>query len=320
MQSDRQIGFRWRERCLACICILLLAACAPLPDGQGGYIALFVLPVTPTAMPALQDTPEATATAPVETPPPIATATPTGPRILGDNPNAPLIAIDPGHGGRDVGAVHRDAQGRVDWRESEVNLQMALRLRDLLLARGYRVFLTREDDRALNAAGEDVNGDGITDHADELQARVDAINAVGADLLLSIHQNSFYFGPGDPAEDVGGTMTLYCRDRDFGDKNLRLARLVQAEVLRAFGNYGYAIRDRGVVADTNLEVPGSSGAYLVLLGPESERIARPSQMPGALCEVLFITNPVEAKLARDPILIARLAIAFADAVDAYFMP
>ncbi|MBM3190587.1 MAG: N-acetylmuramoyl-L-alanine amidase, partial [Chloroflexi bacterium] len=177
--------------------------------------------------------------------------------------------------------------------------------------------LTRENDRALNPEWTDINKDGKRDHADELQARVDVINEARADVLLSLHHNAFYDSRGRPAQDVGGAMTLYCQDREFGAENLRLARLVQDAVLQAFADYGYRIRDRGVVADSTLEVPGASGQYLVLLGPESKRIARPSEMPGALCEVLFLTHQREAELAQDPVMQERLAIALADALDAY---
>ena len=84
-----------------------------------------------------------------------------------------------------MGARHFDQDGQMDFSESEVNLALATRTRDLLLKRGYRVLLTRGGDYLLNRGRRDINGDGQIDHVDESQARVDMINAARADLLLS---------------------------------------------------------------------------------------------------------------------------------------
>ncbi|MBC7257307.1 MAG: N-acetylmuramoyl-L-alanine amidase, partial [Chloroflexi bacterium] len=75
----------------------------------------------PTALPSL--TPTAT---------PLLTPTPE-PAVWG-----PLVVIDAGHGGKDLGARHFDETGHMDFYEAQVNLDLALRVRDLLIARGYR--------------------------------------------------------------------------------------------------------------------------------------------------------------------------------------
>ncbi|MFP3897075.1 MAG: N-acetylmuramoyl-L-alanine amidase [Anaerolineales bacterium] len=229
-----------------------------------------------------------------------------------------LVAIDAGHGGRDLGACRLDDEGRLDFTESEVNLDIALRIAEVLRGRGYQVLLTRDGDYLLNAEERDVNGDGRVSPLDENQARVDLVNAAGADLLLSIHQNAFALDDGSPVQDVGGAVTFYCADRSFSDKSLRFAKLVQEAVLGAFHDVGYGIRDRGVMEDLVLEELGKPGSYLVLLGPETERIVRPCQVPGALSEPLFITHRREAELARDRAFLDRLATAYADAICRYF--
>lgn len=206
----------------------------------------------------------------------------------------------------------------MDLTESEVNLALALRVRDRLVARGFRVLLTRDGDYLLNEDGKDVNGSGEADYVDEAQARVDLVNRSGADLLLSIHQNAFYWKNGQPAEDVGGTVTFYNAERPFSDDSLRFARLVQGSLIAAFRSLGYESRDRGVERDEVLRTPGEPGAHLILLGPKSERIARPCQVPGVLSETLFLTHSREAELARDPKALDALATGYADAVSAYF--
>lgn len=255
---------------------------------------------TPTAQPSPTPSPTRTAIAmPTTTPLP------------------PLIVLDPGHGGIDLGARHFDANGHMDFHESEVNLDIALRVRDLLLARGYRVLLTRDGDYRLFDE-QDVNGDGEVTHIDEVQARIDLANEAGADLLLSIHQNAYERADGGYVGDVGGMVVYYCADRPFSERSALLAQLVHARILEAFGDLGHDVRDRGVWDDAILQEAGEPGKHIVLLGPESERTARPSEMPGVLSETLFITHDLEAQLARDPAALDRFALAYADAIDAYW--
>jgi len=264
-------------------------------------------PSTRIAQPSITPTPSVTLTP---------SLTPTTAPSKEPTPSHPLIVIDPGHGGPDLGARHFDAQGHMDWTEAEVNLDVALRLRDILVQRGYHVLLTRDGDYQLNKDGGDINGDGHVEYVvDETQARVDIINASGADLLLAIHQNAFY---GQGAQDVGGTVTYYCADRPFSDRNLRFAELVQGEIVKAFKSLGYEIRDRGVRTDLELQTADHPGRYMILLGPKTERIVRPCQVPGALSEALFITHKREAQFARDPAALDAMARAFANAICAYF--
>jgi N-acetylmuramoyl-L-alanine amidase len=91
--------------------------------------------------------------------------------------NPKLIAIDPGHGGSDPGTVRNGTS------EKSLTLDMARRLRDILIARGWQVVMTRTDDRDVFAPDDSAR--------DELQARDDVANARGARLLVSIHVNSY---------------------------------------------------------------------------------------------------------------------------------
>jgi len=308
-------------------CALTLVACSsgpisePLLDSSPTISQPTNLPPTRaphTAIPTAQSVALPTATqAPTATSTPIPFLSPL-PTSLPEPTSRPyVIALDAGHGGRDLGAIHRDVTGHMDYTESEVNLDLVLRLRDLLEAEGLVAYLTRDADEALNEPRLDVNGNGIIDHVDESQARVDAVNARGADLLLSIHQNAFYTADGEAAHDVGGTVTFYCADRPFADKSLRFAELIQEHLIAALNDLGHDARDRGVEDDLVLYVEGELGSHLILLGPVAERIVRPSTMPGALSETLFLTHAREGELARDPAALDRLARAYADAVLAY---
>lgn len=231
-------------------------------------------------------------------------------------PLPPLVAIDAGHGGRDFGGRHFDADGHMDFSEKEANLAIVLKIAERVRAAGYRVLLTRDGDYRINSEQRpDLNEDGEVDSADEVLARVDLVNEAGADLLLSIHQNAYY---GADAQDVGGTQTLYCAERPFSDDSYRFACLVHEKLLVAFSQMGYETRDRGVMPDANLEVPGAKGDYLILFGPLTERISIPSKMPGVLSETLFVTNDVEAELLQRADVQDALADAYAAAVTGYF--
>ena len=60
--------------------------------------------------------------------------------------------------------------------------------------------------------------------------------------------------------------------------------------------------------------------HLVLLGPAISGRLRPTQMPGALNEVFFLTNPAEATAATDPSVQDLVASGYAQAVIHYFAP
>ncbi len=250
-----------------------------------------------------------------------ATATPT---IVIANPSEhraalpKLIAVDPGHGGKDLGARHFGLDGNMDFHESTIVLEIALRLETELRRRGYRVLLVRDGDYLPNSSGEDLNEDGEFTYRDDLLWRVRMINEAGADLLLSLHQNAWAYPDEALVRVTGGCTTYYCPDREFGEDNWRLANLVHERVLAAIQGIDYEPFDRGVQDDNTLAVPGESGEHLILLGPQDDVIKWSSQMPGALNEPFFITCDAEADLMRRDDVQSALAIAYADAVDAYF--
>ncbi len=130
--------------------------------------------------------------------------------------NPRLIVIDPGHGGSDRGTVH----GGVS--EASLTLDMAKRLRDILVAQGWQVKLTHDTDVDVYAPNDSAH--------DELQARVNIANAAGARLFVSVHANAFInSGP-------YGT-TLYITKPD----DVALARVVETHL------EGDGTKDDGVV-------------------------------------------------------------------------
>lgn len=219
---------------------------------------------------------------------------------------APLVAIDPGHGSNDWGTSGSGGGKRLI--EKELTLALSRQTSDLLKQAGYRTLLLRTDDTAVNAAGQDRNGDGKLDLADELQARADKANEAGAAILLSVHFN------GSTDRSLRGPEVYYSAARPFAAENRRLADTVMAAITRRLGEVGRPVTPRGVLRDSVL------GGSLFLLGPKGGRIARPSAMPGILIEGLFLTNDEDAALVADPAAQKALARAFADGVASYLGP
>jgi N-acetylmuramoyl-L-alanine amidase len=167
------------------------------------------------------------------------------------------IVLDPGHGGSFRGAL-----GVHGLAEADVNLGVALRLRDLLAGHGAQVLLTRDRDRDfLTSADSSLRAD--------LTERVRLAAAFEPDLFVSIHHNA------DPrgAHDVNETQTYY----KFGDEgpSLDAAQDVHRALARNVG-----------IATTRI-VPGN---FYVL---------RNSDAPALLTETSYVTDPdVEKRLRR----------------------
>lgn len=101
-----------------------------------------------------------------------------------------IIILDPGHGGADGGASGAD--GTV---EKELNLQIALKVQNLLQQSGCTVFMTRSDDRSLSTIEDEINK--MRKVAD-LNNRREMVDELEVEAFVSIHMNTFqdsqYFG------------------------------------------------------------------------------------------------------------------------------
>ncbi|MGD6991575.1 SH3 domain-containing protein [Sutcliffiella horikoshii] len=145
-----------------------------------------------------------------------------------------VIVIDPGHGGRDVGAI--GAQGTF---EKDLTLRTSLLLQDKLKAAGATVYMTRMSDTSV-----------------PLQSRPQMANYHGADAFLSIHYDSI------DDSSVTGTTTYY-----YGSSDKDLADSVHSSLVQ-FTN----LRDREVRQENYLVLRESMQPSLLLeLGYISNR-------------------------------------------------
>lgn len=170
------------------------------------------------------------------------------------------IVLDAGHGGPDGGAVSK--QGII---EKDINLAVALYLRDYLQQAGAIVVMTREVDRDL--AEPDTKGYSKR-KTEDLKKRVRFIEEQQAKMLVSIHMNSI------PSPRWRGAQTFYYLNNG---NSANLADLIQEELRRNLEN-------------TDRVAKQSDKPVYVL---EALKI------PAVLVEVGFLSNPEEAALLGD---------------------
>jgi N-acetylmuramoyl-L-alanine amidase len=232
------------------------------------------------------------------------------------------IFVDPGHGGVDSGTSGSTSAGSTVY-EKDLTLATGLDLLPLLRDDGYRVVMSRVDDRLLVPLNPNTLSDGVLtdlgEHDDGL-ARIACANAAQASVLVAIHFDAF----SDPS--VGGAETIYDSARTFSTQNLHLGTLVQQALLSQFAADGWAVPDRGVVDDIAAGTPaltpaGAAYGHLVELGPAAPGyVDHPSRMPGVLIEPLFLSDPTEADIAASVKGQLAIAHALAGAVKAFLSP
>ena len=229
---------------------------------------------------------------------------------------ARTVFLDAGHGGLDPGGVGYTSNG-TQVSEAPVNLRIELLTAAILRVHGYRVVVSRTGPSGVARLGPgDVTGSLLTPagvHAD-VAARDICANKAGADLLVGIYMNA---GGGE------GSLTAYDPSRPFAAASLRFATLLQHNVLSRLNAAGLDIPDDGVVSDVGLGsgLTAADMAYdhLLLLGPAKPGyFTAPSQMPGALIEPLYVSDPFEAAVAASPSGQHLIAAGIAAAVERYF--
>ena len=159
------------------------------------------------------------------------------------------IVIDAGHGGRDGGAI-----GSSGVTESELNLKYAKELKSLCEDFGIGVVMTRSDMNGL------YDESAPNKKKSEMERRKNIINTSNADLMISIHMNSF------PLPSSSGAYVFYANGSDEG---YSLAKSVQTSLCQSFDNAREYV---------------SVGDYFVL---------NYSSIPSVLVECGFLSNPQE---------------------------
>jgi len=160
------------------------------------------------------------------------------------------ILLDPGHGGRDPGAIGTSPQGEEIY-ESHLNLQIASRLKELLIQAGANVGMTRETDKYLDK-----------------YERVAIANEGEIDIFLSIHNNS------SDSSWIHGTTTYYydkmtaqgeSLEELYGIQSGEMAEFVQqylSQILGTKDNGAVSYPQLAVLNKTSMPAIVVEGAYL----------------------------------------------------------
>lgn len=167
------------------------------------------------------------------------------------------IVIDAGHGGSDPGKV-----GVNDALEKDINLALALRLKDLLEQKGIDVVLTRDSDEGLYAV------DATNKKASDMQKRCEIISDANPIFTISIHQNSY------PSEEVSGAQVFYYGQSKDGET---LANILQNSLISR-------------VDPNNKRIAKANDSYYLL---------KKTPTPTVIVECGFLSSPVEADLLLD---------------------
>jgi N-acetylmuramoyl-L-alanine amidase len=230
-----------------------------------------------------------------------------GSEVTGNPKGGPTVLVDAGHGGREIGASYTFPDGAT-LVEKDLNLKVAGKVAQLLRQSGIGVVQSRAADSQVNGS-KDLTGDDKVNLSDDLQGRVDLANQAKASLMLSVHFN----GVTDPTKR--GTQVFYADGRPFSARSRALAELAQSNLVRYLRDAGHQTVDRKATPDS-LVLGRDSHFYL--LGPGSEVIRRPSEMPGIIGEALYVTNEEDARALRQERVLDAIARAYVDSVKAYF--
>ena len=193
--------------------------------------------------------------------------------------HAPVIIIDPGHGGVDGGAV--GVEGIL---EKDINLEVSFILRDLFVLGGFEVVMTREDDISIH----DPDATTIRQKKrSDLHNRLELTERFTENIFISIHQNKF----GDASQR--GAQVFYGPNHPGSEP---LAKTLQRNIAAMMQPENRREHKRG-------------GDNLFLIYR--------ARSPAVLVEGGFLSNTEDAQNLSDPEYQARLAFAIFGSVMEY---
>ena len=197
-------------------------------------------------------------------------------RTMATTDNSKTILVDAGHGGADPGMI-----GVGGLEEKGINLQIAMKLREILEKKGFTVIMTREEDKGL------YDEESRNQKAQDMQRRIALVKECKPVLCISIHQNSYQ----DSA--VYGPQVFYYEDSVQGKS---LAELIQEKL------------------NTRLDVKRPR----VAKGNKTYYLLKRSESVLNIVECGFLTNPQEAELLQTDEYQLKVADAISEGIDAYF--
>lgn len=167
-----------------------------------------------------------------------------------------VIVIDAGHGGFDAGASDNGLQ------EKDINLDVALRLREYIEQGGGMAIMTRTED--VSTAAADKNGKSAKQS--DLEERKNLAQTSGADIFVSIHMNKF------PQPQYHGAQVFYAVEPEGSKK---LGEEIQQSL-------------KDILQDGNTRMAKKTDGSVFIL--------KNTSIPSVIVECGFLSNAQEAKL------------------------
>ena len=195
------------------------------------------------------------------------------------------IILDAGHGGIDPGSINNDNTVL----EKDVNLEITLKLRELLESSGALVILTREDDSSLYT--EDGKKTIRQKYNENLKNRKKIITESDADMFISIHMNALTGVKN--ASKYYGAQTFYPSGKEDSAK---LSKYIQRELKRV------------VDKTNNREIKPREDLYLL----------KENEIPSTLIECGFLSNEKESKLLSSEKYQEKIAWSIYAGIQKYF--
>lgn len=189
------------------------------------------------------------------------------------------IVIDAGHGGEDGGATSENGIS-----EAQINLKIALNLQKLLEQSGANVILTRSDENAIY----DLDKKTLREKkVSDIKNRVKIGNNSSADIFVSIHLNKI------PQNQYSGWQTFY---KDGNEQGKELATSIQNNL-------------NETIQKENKRVPMKiSNVYII----------KQVEIPTAIVECGFLSNPEEEQILQQEIYQEKLAWGIYNGIIEYF--
>lgn len=191
------------------------------------------------------------------------------------------VIIDAGHGGEDPGKISNYS----DLKEKDLNLIIAVKVKELLEKDHYKVILTREEDKLFYSEG---TTNIYNKRKQDLSRRKEIMDGSGAQAVVSIHMNSF------PETQYYGAQTFYPPN---SADSLKLAKSIQN-----------AMKEK--IDSNNKREPQEKRDQIVILTD--------LRTPTTIVECGFLSNAAEEKKLGSEEYQTSIAEAIKSGIDNYF--
>lgn len=198
--------------------------------------------------------------------------------IKADN-SKKTILVDPGHGGIDGGAVAKDGT-----LEKDINLTISKKVRDLLVKEGYKVIMSREEDKSLSSEGGTIRKRKLED----LDNRQKLIRTSQSDMFISIHLNAF------PQRQYYGAQVWYASNK----KSENFAVMMQNNL------------KEDLDPNNKRMAKDAKDSFIIMRNPPD--------IPAIMIECGFLSNEAEAQRLKSDSYRQQLAQSIARTVNMYF--